>query len=329
MREGLRHIFFYAAMLCGTLCYAQQGTFISQYFNNLSYFNPAVPGNDDALHIHANGRLQWTGADNHPANAFLTAGMPIKLFDRYLIGAGLVGAYTNNGDDRYLQISAQASYKFQIGAGLLSIGIQPAYIELQTKRLPTLENNDSEASDITTSRLRKKGTINLGAGIYYSTPRWWIGFSVQNITSPRLRVYGIVNQQDSLSYHRRPHQDLIAMHPAYIFAVGCNIPLKGTLLSIRPSAIAYRCNGYNDGQVTALLDFKQLLFGGVGYRWHDAVTAVAGVTFRGFSLCYSYDIPCGIRSKGSHGSHELTLGYTAQLDIANPKRYRYRSIRYM
>lgn len=337
-------------MCIGIKAGAQTGIDLSQYYNVRGFFNPAEPGNTDYLNITAGGRLQWIGVDPHPGTFFLSAGMPYLLLNKYHLGGGVKAYYNSYGDTKILYAGAQISYKFHIGDGILSVGLEPAYTELKYSKnlLADVDGNKpvegeenisqgivsySDAETAATKTKLKKGFFNAGAGIYFSTKRWWAGISVQNIVSPKLRDTTV--EVDTLGMssnplnHKWKYPVATRLYPDIFFMAGCNIPLGHTLFNISPSVFASRYNGYHIGQVDVVGSWKEMLFVGAGYRYKEAVTLSAGFNIKGFRIGYAYDLPAGLRSRNTRGSHEFILGYSMKMNLFDLPRYRYHSIRYL
>jgi hypothetical protein len=83
--------------------------------------------------------------------------------------------------------------------------------------------------------------------------------------------------------------------------------------------------------VTARLLYKkdqQRIYGGVGYSPLRSVTLFVGGRFKGVDISYSYEANTeGIGMES--GFHEVTLGYTLDLDFAKKGKNLHRSVRYL
>ncbi len=80
--------------------------------------------------------------------------------------------------------------------------------------------------------------------------------------------------------------------------------------------------------LTARLEYNNLLWAGVSYRYQDAVAVLAGVNIKGFHLGASYDFTIGNLSNISNGSPEIFIGYCytlrppekqGKIEIGDPK----------
>lgn len=359
MREVLRIALVFVASCIFLNAGAQKGIDISQYYHLKSFYNPAEPGNTDYLNITAGGRLQSLGLDPSPASAVVAAGMPYLLLNKYHLGGGVKAYYNTYGDTKILTAGAQISYKFNLGFGILSLGIEPGYTELRyDKKLGSDSSGNTEDSDndddylpdypdtpeisppgsnsgnaYSTVTKLKKGNFNIGAGVYFSSKYWWAGISVQNIISPKLRDTTVeidtLGMSNNPLNHKWEYPVAVKLYPDIFFMAGCNIPIRGTFFSINPSVFASRYNGYHTGQVDVIAEWKNMISLGGGYRYKEAATVSIGLAFKGFRIGYAYDIPAGERWRGSKGSHEVILGYSMKMNVFDTPRHRYHSIRYM
>lgn len=329
MREDLRkHISCCFLVLGYFFISAQQGTLLTHYYDLQSFYNTAVAGNDDYLKIGIDGRDQWIGIQDHPLNFSFVAGMPVRIINTHLLGAGIQGYYNHAGPYDYSIINAQISYKIKVSAGILSLGIQPGYALMKSSKTPDLVSPNDNENITTNTTKRSKGSFNFGAAIYFSNKYGWIGFSANNLLSPKMRIY-TDNNTEIVDKDNRRYIDLMRISPQYILMGGYNLIIKGVSWSFRPSFIASYSNKYYDGEITGIAQWKNLIYGGLGYRWKDAVSLIAGVEIKGFEISYSYDLPCGLRSRGSSGSHEISLIYKMKVNILDPSRHGYKSIRYI
>ena len=113
------------------------------------------------------------------------------------------------------------------------------------------------------------------------------------------------------------------------FMGGGNFPIKNTLFELQPSFLVKSDFNMFTAEVSARARYNKFLSFGVGYRWKDAVTVMAGAEFKNFFLGYAYDYPVSAIGKASSGSHEIIAGYQLKLDFSGKNRNKHRSIRIM
>jgi type IX secretion system PorP/SprF family membrane protein len=61
--------------------------------------------------------------------------------------------------------------------------------------------------------------------------------------------------------------------------------------------------------VNVITKYKNMYWGGISYRYQDAVVIILGIDWNKFTFAYSYDITTSDIRKYSGGSHEFTFGY--------------------
>ena len=103
---------------------AQADAALSHFWVGKSYYNPAVAGDENVIHMNLGSRMQWVDFKHAPMTFYITVDMPYKLLEqRWGVGAKAeferIGLYTNT------RIGAQIAWKKRFGKRTLSVGIQP------------------------------------------------------------------------------------------------------------------------------------------------------------------------------------------------------------
>jgi hypothetical protein len=65
--------------------------------------------------------------------------------------------------------------------------------------------------------------------------------------------------------------------------------------------------------LSGLVEYNKKIWGGLEYRFQDAVAILAGVNFKSFRLGISYDISTSAFTKYNSGSLEVMLNYCFKL----------------
>lgn len=291
---------------------AQMDVQFSDFTSLRSYYNPAAAGTDGLLSVHIAYSMQMAGFEDAPKTMYAGADCPIYfLSPRHGGGASLMS--DNVGIFRTQRIAVQYAYNMTIGKkGRLAIGIQPSLLT------ETIDPSDLELDDPTDPAFPSAevsgNAFDLGAGLFFYHPKYWAGISMQHIMSPHIEL-GETNMYD--------------ISPAYYFMAGCNIKLKNPFLSLQPSCMVQSDldNWREDIQckVTYNNDGK-MFWGGVGYSPNISTTFFIGGNFQGISLGYSYQMYTnGINL--ANGSHEIVLGYQADLDLFKKGRNKHKAVR--
>lgn len=312
-----------------TVCqqtHAQTDAQFTQYWAAPTYYNPAATGSTDFLRIRGGGKLQWLGIKNAPRTFFVAADSPLK-FGKRTIGLGLnmnqesIGLFSN------MFINLQASYKIRIFKGQLSIGVQGGYLNQKFKGSEIFVPGDNDYHDPADEALPTQdlngNTFDLSAGLYYSRGNWWAGVSGLHLLEPTIKM----NMEGSESTEAAEFESVV---PRMIYFMGGgNFRIKNTLFELQPSAMVKTDFSTFTAEATLRATYNQLFYVGAGYRYNDAVSIMAGITFKNFFLGYAYDYPLSDISKASSGSHEFIAGYQLKLDFSAKNKNKHRSIRLM
>lgn len=304
---------------------AQTDAALSQYWFLPSYYNAAAIGLTDSINIRGAGRLQWVGIDGAPRTFVAAADMPVKLTRRHRLGVGVLFNQESIGLYNTLSVSAQIAYNIRLFRGILTVGLQPGFVDQSFKGsevvLPDGDGfHDSNDDGIPTRDIRGN-SFDLGVGVYYRRGAWWGGFSITHLNSPVISLdaeSGADTQQQNFEF-RIPR--------ALYFMAGGNIRVRNTLLEVIPSVIVRNAASFTSADFTARLRYNRTFSAGIGYRWRDAVAFMLMAEIKGVILGYAYDCPISGAMRSSGGSHEIVAGYRLKLDLSEPNPYRHKSIR--
>ena len=112
---------------------------------------------------------------------------------------------------------------------------------------------------------------------------------------------------------------------------GYNIRLRIPFISIAPSAIC-RFDGQSfRADLTAQVQYareKKRLYGGLSYSPQHSVTGFVGGTFHGVDLSYSYEANTSGMGIGA-GQHEVSIGYSMELNLGKRGKNLHRSVRWL
>ncbi len=311
--------------------YGQSDPLYTQSWALPTLYNPAAVGSTDFLRIRGAARLQWVGIKNAPKSFTAAADIPFKLLGRRW-GGGVnvtqegIGLFDNtfvNG-----QISGRLKKFF---GGELTIGLEVGYFGSSFRGSDVYIPDDDDYHDSNDPSIPNQdvggGTIDFGIGLNYVHPKFHVGISMLHPFAPKVKLN--TKGTTSSTATSDNHEFETYMSRILYLTVGSNIPLKNTLIELQPDLIvASDLKG-----VSSVLSLKgwynKMIFGGLAYRWDDAVSINVGAEFKNFLLGYSYDIPTSRILKATSGSHEITVGYRMKLDFKGKNRNRHRSIRLM
>lgn len=322
----MRRLLTYLLLFVAATAAAQTDALLTQYFELPSYYNPAATGTTDYLRIRGASRLQWVGIDGAPRTFIAVAETPFKLGNRRL-GAGLIINQERIGLYDNLNIALQLSYKLRLAGGTLSIGLQPGVITDKFRGSEVFipdDDNYHDSDDEGIPRTDMSGTaFDLGAGLHYTRRAFWASLSMTHLNSPSVK-FSVENASGSTEGSREYE---FQARRTLFFMAGGNIRLKNPLFEVLPSMMLASDFTFTRVQATLRMRVKQIFSFGAAYRHNDAVSLMLGAEFRGFFLGYSFDYPTTDISRASHGSHEITAGYSLKLNLSGGNRFKQKSIR--
>lgn len=156
---------------------AQQQQMYTQFMYNKISLNPAYAGNETYLSAALIYRDQWNGFPGAPKAQVFNINFP-RLGKR--IGLGLNVERQSIGITEKLTYEAMYAYKFFLGDGTLSMGINASgrkYIQDYTdSRLFAIQDIQLDPSIPQTTQSRN--LFNAGFGVYFNTNKFYMGASI-------------------------------------------------------------------------------------------------------------------------------------------------------
>lgn len=316
-------------MLCCMIPFrgrAQSEPQLTQYWALPAFYNAGAAGASDFLRVRGGSRMQWIGIDGAPRSFFIQADAPLAI-GKKRIGLGVQMQQEKIGLFSNMLVGVQTAYKLRLFKGELSIGIQAGYFNQKFKGSEIVTPGDDDYHDPGDEAIPKQdlngASFDLGAGIFYTKPRWWVGVSGTHLLNPTITM----SLQGSENSETQEFESELGR--MVYFMGGGNFPIRNSLFVLEPSALVKTDFNMFTAEVTMRATYNRFLTFGVGYRWKDAVSAMIGATYRNFFLGYSYDYPVSAIGKVSSGSHEIIAGYQLKLDFSGKNKHKHRSIRIM
>ena len=285
---------------------AQQDPRFTHYFYNQQYFNPAAAGIDGNFRAMLLGRSQWLNYNQDgtaPNTGLFSASAPLLQISS---GIGVVAYYEKFAAINSLAIKGNYAYHLPLGAGKLSFGASVGFGS-QGRDASKYRANDLNDPAIPASINSSK--LDLGAGLYYKTERYFVGFSASHLTAPSFTYGG--SAKETLQRH-------------YYLIGGYNFEVNPSL-TLTPSVL-YKSADFNskatsiEGNITA--NFNNKFSAGVGYTQQEAVNVLLGVSLlkdNSLRLGYALDLVTnGVKAKQS-SSQELMLSYQLPVILKGPK----------
>lgn len=298
-------IFIILCLLACVPCRAQYHPLYSQYIFNGLALNPAYAGSQDVLNLAALYRSSQLGnsIEGSPVTQTFAGDFPLQ---NPQVALGLL--VFNDKIGIFKQTGANFVYAFRVkaGEGKLSFGLQAGF---DLRREAGIDNIYlfEEGDEAFYQKAHNTFMPNVGAGIYYHTPKYFAGLSF-----PHFLAYA-TNIKD-YSYKG-------ALTLSNMMLYGGVVIQTNNKLKIRPSALLQHV--FNDPLFDLNCNFIMLrdrLELGLSYR--NKKTLVTMVQFKiNSQLClgYAYDHTFGMPTV-NNTSHEIMLRYDLKITVkaANP-----------
>lgn len=274
-------------LLSTSTMFGQQDPQYTQYMYNMVVINPAYAGSRGVPTVGILGRTQWVGVDGAPNTGTLSISSPIGD----AMGLGLSIIYDEIGPAKETNIFADYSYTIFTGEeSRLAFGLKGGVSLLDVSYLDMIDPGDPLNEPI------HQASPNFGAGVYYYTNKYYIGFSAPNFLETR-HLEGDGNYVSTAS--EKMHYFLTA---GYVFDLGENIKLK-------PSTMIKATGGSPISvDLSANVLFNDVVEAGLSYRFDDSISAMIGFQVSpDFRIGYAYDYTISDYGVDNSGSHEIIL----------------------
>ncbi len=290
---------------------AQQDFQLSQYmFNTLSY-NPAYAGFNGTISAAGVFRQQWAGVEGAPQTTLITIDSPIRLLHG---GAGLSMYVDELALFRLQTLRLAYSYHMNLGQSKLGLGMHAGFTDMSTRS----EKFNFEGSNIdpitngSSDGYLKGFNFDLSVGAFYEVPDVYnISFSVINI--------GLKNKsmEDEIAYKNTPAAFLSGSYtfplPEYSVDLIPSAHIKSDFTAVMP-------------EISCIAMLKKQFWGGVSYRFADAVVILAGLTFKQMNVGAAFDMETFFKKNlnNFHGSGmEIYFRYNFSIEVdKTPKSYK-------
>lgn len=343
----------YIVLFCGLICSiavvrAQFDPQVGQYMFMQSVYNPAAVGAGDLMRVYGSHRMQFTGIMDAPMTTYFSFSSP------FVIGKSQHGAGVKFVNDRFGLFSNQSlygeyAYKFRLGKGYLSIGVDAGFLNLSFAVDSINQDNIAQVEDnayhtVTDDAIPHASGQNgvsgmgfdMGVGVYYSAPTWWAGVSYGHLTSPELdwadkatiKVGGSLYAAGGYNW-RLKNKDWVLMPSAMLQMQMVPQRDKKPVEEEKEDEKKRRMGAAWDLNLTFLAQAYDRYRFGLGYHIAGSVNVLFAVDIvSGLELGYTYELPANGLIRESYGSHEVFLAYG--FNVLKPKRTnRYKSVRYL
>ncbi len=299
---------------------AQQDNMFTQYMFNSLVYNPAYAGSRDYLSVGLIHRSQWLGfEEGAPVTQAFTIHSPLRNKN---IGIGFSAFNDKIGPSNQLAFQGSYAYRFPIGAfGHLALGVQGSVMNWRSD-FSNLKQKDPNDPAFVGDLTPNYWLPNFGAGLYLSTPTFFLGASVPHLLDNDLRRTSIAN--DTIKYAR--------LYRHYYVTGGIAIKFSNSVV-FRPSILIRNVGLFGEFKesgtgtsaptvfdIDAAFRFNEAVWVGVALRSafqgangqssYDSVDFWTQVHLKnGLRIGFAYDFTLSRVKEASAGSIEAMLGY--------------------
>ncbi|WP_224489151.1 PorP/SprF family type IX secretion system membrane protein [Robertkochia flava] len=260
---------------------AQQDAQYTQYMFNTMSVNPAYAGSRGLMSMTGLYRNQWLGLDGAPESQTLNVHTPLK---RSKVGLGLsvINDKIGNGVNQQTYFDGAVSYTIQTSyEGKLSFGLKlgASLLNIDFTRLNQYEDVEFTAAE----NIENKFSPNIGAGLYYRTNQYYVGFSVPNLLETE-HFTDSDNSNTEVSSYVSKERISYYLIGGYVWDIDYRWKFKPAFLTKvvagAPLQLDLSANFMYDETVTM----------GLGYRLDAAFTAMVGFQLnRALNIGLAYD----------------------------------------
>ncbi len=304
--------------------YAQQEAQYTNYMFTIPAYNPGYVGLNGSMCATGLFRSQWMGmSTNTPDGKSL--GVPMNtglfMFDapvRVLHGGLGINAYYDQANFfKSTGVELMYSFHLNLGDGILGIGPKINFID-QRVDMENLIGSQTDLDDPVLKEKSEKGQMlfDLGVGAFYKVPQsFYVGLSVNRL------IQSQADYNDATTYTLKRmywltggYEYELPFNPSFKLLPSVLFKTDFSSTEVEKTTKGKKRKGLNlTTDVSCLLEYDNKVWGGLSYRFQDAVILMMGGNVKNFKIGMSYDITTnklGLYSKGqSSGSIEIFVRY--------------------
>ena len=303
----IRLLALLALLISGSVI-GQQDKLLTHFFFDKMSINPGETGLDDGICATTIYRNQWDKVNGAPNSAVLNVEANMNRF----FPGGLGVSFYHDVLLNYsypIQIGNIGRLGLGVGLGIMTYGMNPAWIPPQTLIDPTLPAAGFQAAN-----------LDLNFGAYFKGKNMYAGLSSTHLSESELSSVGSLITPTT--YQSARHYYAMGGYKMMDIAGG-NIDAN---LLIRTDLVKFSAD--INARYLFVKENKELAYGGLTYRTSDAVAIMLGYNpFDNFTVGYSYDITLNKLSSVSRGSHEIMVKYC--YNLPDPPKTRARHPRWL
>lgn len=272
--------------------FGQQDKLLTHFIFDKMSINPAATGMGMNHQICGTAiyRNQWDKFNGAPNS--VVANVEGNFSQYFPSAAGISFYHDAIGYARQYNLTLNYAYHLPLENGVLGIGAAVGMVSYGMD--PTWITPDNIDNDPSLPMSTSQTTFDANLGVYYmSHSGWYAGLSTTHL--PGLRL-------DNLNFN-------VARHFYAMGGYRWNNAFGASKIDLEGNALIRSDLKLLSADINVRAIWNDMIYGGLTYRTTDAVALMAGVTFKGFTVGYSYDITVNRVSDISWGSHEILVRY--------------------
>jgi type IX secretion system PorP/SprF family membrane protein len=290
-----KNSFLFLFFCFSTTLFGQQNPQYSQWFWNLFAINPAYAGLKPCLEIKTVYRSQWAGLDGSPNSGFITFSTPIYTKKKKIFtprqGCGFkfetdkVGPFTMNR----FNLSYAGHFNFTAD-NRLSIGLNAGFkqFSFDKDKITTL------VPDPIVNESNSYFSPDASLGFWWNGKNYFISASFQELARSKWKDIG---DDSRFKFH------------TYLNG-GYRIPINNTFTLLPYALLRIPPKGPISMDLNLILNYKNKIDFGLGFRNTDALMALIQLRFReNFHIAYSFDYTMSSLARNQFFSHEIALTF--------------------
>jgi type IX secretion system PorP/SprF family membrane protein len=161
---------------------AQQDPHYTQYMYNMNVINPAYAGSKENLSFGLLFRKQWVDIEDAPTTFTATGHSPVGKN----VGLGLSVISDKIGPVEETNVYGDLSYTLNLGGEhRLAMGMKTGATFHKVGLFDEVYNNVPDANDPAFAENISRTYLNIGAGFFYYTQKYYLAFSMPNMIKSR------------------------------------------------------------------------------------------------------------------------------------------------
>lgn len=326
-------IFLFLLSSMGMSVHAQQEPQFTQNMFNRVFTNPGFAGLSEGICVTGFVRQQWAGFKDNEGNKVAPETFLVSIESPVRILRGGLSALVMQdkiGFTSTITLRLGYSYVREVGYGNLGIGMHIGFANrsMDFSKFIAVDPNDQLLQQITGEE--SEILIDGSLGIVYEVPdQYFIGFSVNQLLATKgQELANWTTNVDSTTSESFLYK--MTLVRTFYLQGGYEFVFRNNPnFALIPYAMIKADKATIQFDIATLLEFKNMFWGGLNYRYQDAVSILAGLQYKNFKLGYSYDITTSqLGLSRTAGSHEVMLKYCFKIE-SDKGRKSYRNTRFL